>query len=158
VSWKDWTALHSFGIALFLYGSVEQHRAHVGFANLRKKGWLLVLVLVQYRQSIHLSFKLLVILYFSLVQDNKVVSYSHQIPQGGLFDLVSCPNYWTEILIYVALAMIPGFQNPSFNAVTVWVICNQVSYIILNHNSVTYFATGCTNSVDYDLLNSRHFR
>ena len=38
-------------------------------------------------------------------------SSSHSIPEGGLFELVSCPHYLCEILIYTALLLILGTEH-----------------------------------------------
>jgi len=65
-------------------------------------------------------------IFFGFLGKN-IVSQRHQIPRGGLFELVSCPNYWAEILIYSSFAFIFSFQNPCWNAVLFWVISNQVS-------------------------------
>jgi len=37
----------------------------------------------------------------------------YKIPFGGLFEYVSCPNYFCEILIYISYAVIFGFQTGS---------------------------------------------
>ena len=36
---------------------------------------------------------------------------SHSIPEGGLFDLVSCPHYLCEIIIYTCLLVILGLSH-----------------------------------------------
>ena len=38
-------------------------------------------------------------------------SSSHSIPEGGLFDLVSCPHYLCEIIIYTCLLLILGLSH-----------------------------------------------
>ena len=38
-------------------------------------------------------------------------SSSHSIPEGGLFDLVSCPHYLCEIIIYTSLLVILGLSH-----------------------------------------------
>ena len=35
----------------------------------------------------------------------------YSIPSGGWFDLVSCPHYAAEILIYTALIVLTGGRN-----------------------------------------------
>ena len=54
------------------------------------------------------------------------VTLEHRIPHGGLFEILSCPNYFAEILIYTGFAIIFGFSNPTWNLILVWVILNQV--------------------------------
>lgn len=50
----------------------------------------------------------------------------HQIPHGGLFELISCPNYWGEIIVYFALALLFLFRNYTWNFIAIWVTANQV--------------------------------
>ncbi|ODM95954.1 Polyprenol reductase [Orchesella cincta] len=64
---------------------------------------------------------------------DKNESSGHKIPRGELFEYVSSPNYFAEILIYVALAGLFGFKNSSWNYCTMWVISNQVIAGIMNH-------------------------
>jgi len=64
--------------------------------------------------------------FYSSSLDGRVESMKHKIPQGGLFDLVSSPNYFAEILIYMSLAGLFQFSNPTWNVVTLWVAINQV--------------------------------
>nr|XP_002129419.1 polyprenol reductase [Ciona intestinalis] len=35
---------------------------------------------------------------------------AHGIPQGGLFNLVSCPHYFAEVLVYISITIILGAQ------------------------------------------------
>lgn len=64
---------------------------------------------------------------------NKVTDVKHKIPFGGLFELVSCPNYFAEILIYISLSIICGFENYAFNWVTIWVTSNQLYSALMGH-------------------------
>ncbi|CAL8113982.1 unnamed protein product [Orchesella dallaii] len=61
------------------------------------------------------------------------VSSGHKIPRGELFEYISNPNYFAEILIYCALAGLFGFKNSSWNYCTIWVISNQIVSGIMNH-------------------------
>ncbi|XP_054165592.1 polyprenol reductase-like [Oppia nitens] len=64
--------------------------------------------------------------------DNKVVTYDHFIPMGGLFDLISCPHYFAEIIIYFCICLITGF-NILWSYLLVWVIVNQTLAALLSH-------------------------
>jgi len=55
-----------------------------------------------------------------------VVTMKHQIPRGGMFEKISCPNYWGEILVYVAIAFLQQFRNYTWNYIAIWVVANQV--------------------------------
>lgn len=50
----------------------------------------------------------------------------YSIPRGGWFELVSCPHYLCEVLIYLSLALIPGGRMPALWLQFVWVAVNQV--------------------------------
>ncbi|CAG7828660.1 unnamed protein product [Allacma fusca] len=94
---------HYWGLFLFMYGSFEQYRAHRQYADLRKG------------------------------KGNEVATLTHQIPRGGLFEKVSSPNYWAEIIIYASLCVIFAFMNPTWNGVFIWVLCNQIVSGTMNH-------------------------
>ncbi|XP_022109396.1 polyprenol reductase-like [Acanthaster planci] len=58
---------------------------------------------------------------------------SHRIPRGDWFELVSCPHYLAEILIYVALVMVLGFAHPMSYLVLGFTASNQVFASISVH-------------------------
>ncbi|XP_035712619.1 polyprenol reductase [Folsomia candida] len=99
----DISALQYVAMVIFLYGSWVQYQAHVGLASLRKG------------------------------KENKVVTLKHQIPRGGHFDTISCPNYWGEILVYSAIAILFQLQNYTWNFIALWVIANQITTGVMNH-------------------------
>ncbi|KAF1333315.1 putative 3-oxo-5-alpha-steroid 4-dehydrogenase/steroid 5-alpha-reductase, partial [Globisporangium splendens] len=47
------------------------------------------------------------------------------IPHGDWFDYVRCPLYSTEILLYVAFAMVTGGRNTMQYFICAWVLTNQ---------------------------------
>ena len=49
------------------------------------------------------------------------------VPHGGLFEYVSCPNYLCEIVVYVGLQVVLGFDHFPWTLITVWVVINQVN-------------------------------
>ncbi|EFN76188.1 3-oxo-5-alpha-steroid 4-dehydrogenase 3 [Harpegnathos saltator] len=65
-------------------------------------------------------------------KDGVVVSHDYKIPFYGLFEYVSGPLQFTEILIYVMLSLIL-WQASTFHYVTVWVIANQIECAYLTH-------------------------
>ncbi|CAL8113980.1 unnamed protein product [Orchesella dallaii] len=103
ISFDKLNLIHVVATLLFFYGSWVQYQAHVGFANLRKD------------------------------KNKTVVSMKHQIPRGGLFELISCPNYWGEIIVYFAIALLFLFRNYTWNFITIWVVANQLIVGIMNH-------------------------
>lgn len=56
----------------------------------------------------------------------------HSIPSGHLFNSISCPNYFTEILIYIGLLIVTNFDASMF-ALTFWVMVNQFIAAKLSH-------------------------
>lgn len=69
--------------------------------------------------------------------DNYLISLrkrhsGYQIPQGGLFKYVSCPNHFGEILEWTGFAVI-GWNLPAASF-AIWTFCNLVPRA-LNHHS-----------------------
>ncbi|XP_061440600.1 polyprenol reductase [Rhineura floridana] len=94
---------HILGVLMFIWASVHQHRCHVILANLRKN-------------------KL-----------GKVVNLDHSIPFGDWFELVSCPHYFAELLIYISMAAMFGFNNLTWWLVVTYVFFNQAVSAVLCH-------------------------
>ncbi|XP_030420036.1 polyprenol reductase isoform X4 [Gopherus evgoodei] len=67
------------------------------------------------------------------VSNGKVVSLNHSIPFGDWFERVSCPHYFAELLIYVSMAVIFGFQNLTWWLVVMFVLFNQALAAVLCH-------------------------
>ncbi|XP_014669285.1 PREDICTED: polyprenol reductase-like [Priapulus caudatus] len=91
------------GIALFLWANWHHHTAHVILARLRKDS------------------------------KGRVKTLIHCIPSGDWFDLVSCPHFLAEILIYLALAMTMGLRHYIWWMVVVFVVANQAAMGIATH-------------------------
>lgn len=54
------------------------------------------------------------------------------MPQGGLFSLISCPHYLTEIIIYICLYCLSGWTH-LWASLCVFVIVNQTIAALLAH-------------------------
>ncbi|KAM9330407.1 polyprenal reductase [Gastrophryne carolinensis] len=94
---------HILGTVLFLWASVHHHRCHVILANLRKN------------------------------TSGKVVSMAHALPRGDWFEKVSCPHYFAELLIYIAIAILFGLAHTTWWLVVLLVLFNQSLSAILCH-------------------------
>lgn len=70
----------------------------------------------------------------NLRKDKKgnVVTNKHLIPRGGLFEYVSSPHLFCEIMLYVTLGLIL-LGNSSFPFIIFWVVSNQVFSAVLTH-------------------------
>lgn len=49
-------------------------------------------------------------------------SLLHARAAGGLFELVSCPHYFAEIVIYGGLALLVGGARPLVLLILAWVV------------------------------------
>ena len=50
------------------------------------------------------------------------VNLKHIAAAGGLFELVSCPHYLAEILIYGGLVLVQGPQSVNIWLIFMWVV------------------------------------
>lgn len=87
---------HLLGLALFAWGSWQQNIVVHQFAKLRQD------------------------------KSGKVENTKHHIPHGGLFEYVSCPHYFTEILIYLSMNIIFNFRNTMMIWMFIFVLVNQL--------------------------------
>ena len=62
-----------------------------------------------------------------------VMTYDYQIPNGSLFELVSCPHYLMEIVIYFSVYLMSQ-KNILWFILLNWVIVNQIMAALLTHN------------------------
>lgn len=102
--YKFVTPCHIIGLSLFIWSSYIQFDSHRLLANLRKD------------------------------TSGKVYTHQHSIPRGKWFDLVSCPHYMAEILIYLSIAIVMSGRSSTWWMVFVFVIINQLMVGKFNHS------------------------
>lgn len=83
---------------IFLWASYEQLKSNIILANLRKN------------------------------DVGKVITKSYKIPHGRLFDYISAPLQFTEIIMYLMLTIIL-WKTSTFHYIFIWVLANQVSHL-----------------------------
>lgn len=64
----------------------------------------------------------------------KVETLAHKMPCGGWFELVSCPHYLAELLIYVSMSVCCGCSSLTWWLVVLYVLCNQALAAQLCHD------------------------
>ncbi|XP_069487744.1 polyprenal reductase isoform X1 [Ambystoma mexicanum] len=94
---------HSLGLLLYIWAAAHQHRCIVIFANLRKS------------------------------KSGEVINVVHSVPYRDWFERVSCPHYFAELLIYIALGVIFGIQNYTWCLVVMYVFFSQALEAVLSH-------------------------
>ncbi|KAK8731909.1 hypothetical protein OTU49_007323 [Cherax quadricarinatus] len=62
----------------------------------------------------------------------KKVTEKHIMPQGGMFEVVSCPHMMAEVLVYLGILLILQ-RHTGWIIVTLWVISNQIQVAVMNH-------------------------
>lgn len=62
----------------------------------------------------------------------KHVKDKHKMPEGGMFEIVSCPHMLAEVLVYVGILIILG-RHTGWLIVTSWVVSNQIQVAVMNH-------------------------
>jgi steroid 5-alpha reductase family enzyme len=75
-------------------------------------------------------------LYINIISDNKLIKLrenkkGYSIPNGGLFNIISCPNFFGEILEWL------GFAIMTFNlgslSFFIWTCCNLIPRGLAHH-------------------------
>ncbi|XP_066533563.1 polyprenol reductase [Hoplias malabaricus] len=94
---------HIAGVLLFIWASLLQHRSLSLLASLRTNS------------------------------SGKVETFAHRIPHGGWFELVSCPHYLAELLIYISLGVCCGCCSVTWWLVVLYVLFNQALAAQLCH-------------------------
>ncbi|XP_023127633.2 polyprenol reductase [Amphiprion ocellaris] len=87
--------LHVAGFVLFIGASLLQHQSIVLLAGLRTG------------------------------KSGTVETLAHKVPNGGCFELVSCPHYFAELLIYVSLSFVFRGVSLTWWLVVLYVLFNQ---------------------------------
>jgi len=64
----------------------------------------------------------------------KVVSSRHEVPHGGMFELVSSPHYFAEIMIYAGMSIVLWSFNFTWFCCVMFTWVNQISLAFLNHD------------------------
>lgn len=62
----------------------------------------------------------------------KVVNYEYSIPRGDWFELVSCPHYFAEIMIYLSISVVLECSTIWWT-VCLFVAINQIMYGLFTH-------------------------
>ncbi|XP_059352314.1 polyprenol reductase-like [Daphnia carinata] len=65
------------------------------------------------------------------LRKNPQSKQKYSLPQGGLFNYVSCPNFLCEIIIYLAINLVLGIDFYPWTLVTFWVLSNQIMAAIM---------------------------
>ena len=82
-------------------------------------------------------------MYINRSSDNKLISLrkdnkEYQIPQGGMFDFISCPNYFGEIVEWIGFAII--VLNLGTLSFALWTAFNLIPRALNHHNwYINYF-------------------
>ncbi|XP_029001500.2 polyprenol reductase [Betta splendens] len=63
-----------------------------------------------------------------------VETLAHRLPRGGWFEVVSCPHYFAELLIYVSFSLIFGGLSFTWWLVVLYVFFNQALAAQLCHD------------------------
>lgn len=92
------------GTALFLYASLEHHRAHVILGNLRKDK-----------------------------TGQKVLHRQHVTPRGGMFEYLSAPHFVFEMLIYLAMGIVAWKSYTFWLGPVLFTIVNQALMVNETH-------------------------
>ncbi|XP_070688657.1 polyprenal reductase [Pempheris klunzingeri] len=95
---------HVTGSALFIGASLLQHQSMVLLARLRTG------------------------------TSGTVETLAHRVPKGGCFELVSCPHYFAELLIYISLSLVFGGLCLTWWLVVLYVLFNQALAAQLCHD------------------------
>ena len=63
----------------------------------------------------------------------------HGLPTGGLFEMVSCPHYTMEMVLYTVVALVLGPRHTTGLVLLAWVVVNQAIAGLMSHR--WYLAT-----------------
>lgn len=68
-----------------------------------------------------------------LCLSGRVETLAHKMPVGGCFELVSCPHYFAELLIYVSFSLLLGGRSLTWWLLVLFVLMNQALAAQLCH-------------------------
>ncbi|XP_050416592.1 polyprenol reductase [Patella vulgata] len=91
---------------------------------------IVIFSLSWYKQ--HSTFKILANLR-TYKKDSKT-SLQHFLPNGDLFHYVSCPHFFTEILIYFAMNLVLKFHHTTGLCYLLFICVNQVTFGLITHS------------------------
>lgn len=92
---------HGIGLGLFIWASMHHHKCLQIFAKLRRN------------------------------RAGHIVSTAYKVPSGDWFDLVSCPHYFAEILVYISIGFLLGMRSVTWWWTVAYVFTNQL-YLAYN--------------------------
>ena len=83
-------------------------------------------------------------MYINRSSDNKLISLrqenkEYQIPKGGMFKYISCPNHFGEIVEWTGFAVI--LFNLGGLSFALWTAFNLIPRSLNHHNSVSYYTS-----------------
>ena len=67
------------------------------------------------------------------LRSNNRSSNKYSIPEGDWFDLVSCPHYLAEVIMYASLSLILGLSHRTGIVLAMWVFINQTVAALMSH-------------------------
>ncbi|KAM3619219.1 uncharacterized protein V6R79_004697 [Siganus canaliculatus] len=67
-------------------------------------------------------------------KSGSVETLAHRVPKGGWFELVSCPHYFAELLIYISLSLASSGLSLTWWFVVLYVLFNQALAAQLCHD------------------------
>lgn len=100
--WRLISLIDVIGIIISMLGSLMQHLSLCTMASLRKNS------------------------------KGEKITEKHVIPEGAMFELVSCPHMYAEIMVYVGIFIVLDFHY-YWAVILLFVIINQVQIAIMNH-------------------------
>ncbi|XP_066591317.1 polyprenol reductase [Prorops nasuta] len=106
LNWRNLTIYHYLLAAIFFWVGIEQHKANLILRNLRKD------------------------------KTGRFMNSGYAIPTGQLYNYISSPLQFLEILVYMILSLIL-WQANSFHFITIWVIANQITCCWMNQEWYT---------------------
>ncbi|XP_054711641.1 polyprenol reductase-like [Uloborus diversus] len=69
----------------------------------------------------------------SLRKKGKSVTTDHYMPSGGGFEYISCPHYFAEIVMYLAVCLIFKGRSYTWWLLCLWIVTNQVITGLMSH-------------------------